>query len=63
LPRIDASLGPAARVTELVRQGNRGAASGRGVYDWSARDPEVLRGARFRELFRWLRVDREARGQ
>jgi 3-hydroxybutyryl-CoA dehydrogenase len=63
LPHIDASPEPAAKVTELVRQGNRGAASGRGVYDWSARDPEVLRGARFRELFRWLRVDREARGQ
>ncbi len=59
LPHIDAKPEPAPEVTELVRQGHRGAASGRGVYDWAARDADALRQARFRELFRWMRVDRD----
>lgn len=63
LPHIDARPEPDPKVTALVRDGARGLANGRGIHDWSARDGEALRAARFKELFRWQRLDRQARGQ
>lgn len=63
LPYIDARPEPDGRVTALVDEGARGVANGRGIYDWTKRDGEALRAARFKELFRWQRLDREARGR
>lgn len=59
LPHIDARSHPDEKVTALVNDGARGLANGRGIYDWTTRDGEALRAARFKELFRWQRVDKE----
>ena len=57
-PDLDASPAPPAAVAELVAAGHRGLPSGRGIYEWSARDGEALLAARRTELFRWLKADR-----
>jgi 3-hydroxybutyryl-CoA dehydrogenase len=62
LPHLDVSPQPAARVTEQVRAGHRGPASGQGVYDWTRRDADTVLSARMNELFRWLKKDREDNG-
>jgi 3-hydroxybutyryl-CoA dehydrogenase len=53
-PGLDAGTTPPAAMGELVRQGHRGLASGRGLYDWSARDGRALLARRVEELFRHL---------
>jgi 3-hydroxybutyryl-CoA dehydrogenase len=60
-PALDVSPEPPAAVGELVAAGHRGLPSGRGVYDWSARDGAALLQARMDELFRWLKADRAGR--
>jgi 3-hydroxybutyryl-CoA dehydrogenase len=58
VPHLDVSPEPPEQIRDLVEAGNRGVPSGRGVYDWSQRDPDALLRARMDELFRWLRIDR-----
>jgi 3-hydroxybutyryl-CoA dehydrogenase len=54
-PGLDASAAPPAALGELVRAGHRGAATGRGIYDWTRRDGQALVAARVEALFRHLR--------
>jgi 3-hydroxyacyl-CoA dehydrogenase len=53
-PGLDRSTEPPPAMAELVGQGHRGLASGRGFYDWSARDGDELVARRVEELFRHL---------
>jgi 3-hydroxybutyryl-CoA dehydrogenase len=53
-PELDRSVEPPAALGALVREGHRGLASGRGLYDWSARDGVGLLARRAEELFRQL---------
>jgi 3-hydroxybutyryl-CoA dehydrogenase len=53
-PELDRSVEPPAALGALVREGHRGLASGRGLYDWSARDGADLLARRAEELFRRL---------
>jgi 3-hydroxybutyryl-CoA dehydrogenase len=50
-PGLDASGAPPAAMAQLVRDGHRGFASGRGLYDWSARDGRALVRQRAEALF------------
>jgi 3-hydroxybutyryl-CoA dehydrogenase len=59
MPDLDTSPEPPTEIADLVAAGANGLASGRGVYDWSKRDGKGLVAARMRELFRWLKHDRE----
>ena len=61
IPHLKTDPQPASAVTELVGAGHRGLPSGRGVYDWSARDGAALLEQREEELFRHLARDRLAR--
>ena len=54
MPDLDNSSAPPRAIADLVKQGERGLSTGRGVYDWSKRDGEALLKARMDELFRWL---------
>jgi 3-hydroxybutyryl-CoA dehydrogenase len=53
-PGLDRSTEPPAAMAQLVGQGHRGLPSGRGFYDWSARDGGALVARRVEELFRHL---------
>lgn len=53
-PGLDRSAEPPAVMGELVQQGHRGLSTGRGLYDWSARDGRALLVQRVEELFRHL---------
>jgi len=57
-PSLDTSKAPPKALDDLVAAGHRGLPSGRGVYDWTARDGKGLLDARMAELFRWLAADR-----
>jgi 3-hydroxybutyryl-CoA dehydrogenase len=59
LPDLDTSPEPSPEIAKLVEQGANGLANGRGVYDWSKRDGNALIAERMRELFRWLKHDRD----
>ncbi len=61
-PHLDVAPEPPEAVRALVEAGCRGLPSGRGLYDWAARDGEALLTARRAELFRWLKDDRQRRG-
>jgi 3-hydroxybutyryl-CoA dehydrogenase len=50
-PGLDASGAPPAAMAQLVRDGHRGFASGRGLYDWSGRDGRGLVRRRAEALF------------
>jgi 3-hydroxybutyryl-CoA dehydrogenase len=50
-PGLDASAAPPAAMAGLVRDGHRGFASGRGIYDWSGRDGRALVSLRAEALF------------
>jgi len=52
LPDLDTSKAPPAAIAELVKAGNFGLKSGKGVYDWSQRDGKALLAARAGRLFR-----------
>ncbi len=60
-PELDVSASPPDRLAGLLAEGNRGLPSGRGVYDWSARDGGALLAARRAELLRWLKADADAK--
>jgi 3-hydroxybutyryl-CoA dehydrogenase len=55
----DASNSPLAR---LIEQGHLGMRTGRGFYDWTARDPAEFRRRRDREIIRRLKILREEEG-
>ena len=61
IPHLNTGSQPASVVTELVVEGHRGLPSGRGVYDWSARDGAALLKEREEELFRHLVRDKAGR--
>ena len=63
IPHLKTGSQPAPAVTELVDAGHRGLPSGRGVYDWSARDGAALLEEREEELFRHLARDKARRRQ
>jgi hypothetical protein len=51
LPGLDCSKAPPERLTALVKSGNFGLKSGKGIYDWSERDGKPLLAARAQRLF------------
>lgn len=59
LPSLDASPTPPAAIAELVKAGNYGLKSGRGVYDWSSRDGKALLAARADRLFQCMKESEE----
>jgi 3-hydroxybutyryl-CoA dehydrogenase len=56
-PSLDRSTEPPMPIGALVREGHRGVANGRGIYDWSDQSGEALLSARRHELLRWLKID------
>lgn len=61
IPHLKTGSRPASAVTALVDAGHRGLPSGRGVYDWNARDGAALLEEREEELFRHLARDKARR--
>ena len=61
IPDLDRAPHPSPKVGELVKAGHTGPSTGRGVYDWTKRDPRALLSARMNELLRWLAVDQAER--
>jgi len=57
LPDLDTSKAPPAAIGALVKAGNLGLKSGKGVYDWSKRDGQKLLAERAGRLFRHLAED------
>jgi 3-hydroxybutyryl-CoA dehydrogenase len=57
-PSLDRSAEPPTAIGALVREGNRGVASGRGIYDWADEGGAALLSSRRQELLRWLKIDR-----
>ncbi|MGY8996017.1 MAG: 3-hydroxyacyl-CoA dehydrogenase family protein [Alphaproteobacteria bacterium] len=58
-PAIDNSDAPPEALTELVRQGNYGLKTGKGIYDWSQRDGPALVARRADRLFQHMAEDAE----
>ena len=56
-PDLDTSTAPPEAVTALVKEGNYGLKSGKGIYDWSKRDGQALLAARAERLFEHLAED------
>ena len=56
-PDLDTGKAPSAAVTDLVKAGNFGLKTGKGIYDWSTRDGQALLRARADKLFEHLRGD------
>ena len=52
LPDLDTAKSPPAAIGDLVKAGHFGLKTGKGVYDWSARDGRALLAARADRLFR-----------
>ncbi|MFN4140448.1 3-hydroxyacyl-CoA dehydrogenase family protein [Aestuariivirga sp.] len=52
LPDLDTAKAPPRAVGHLVAAGHLGLKSGRGIYDWAARDGQALLAARADRLFR-----------
>jgi 3-hydroxybutyryl-CoA dehydrogenase len=57
LPDLDISKAPPEAVGELVKAGNFGLKSGKGVYDWSRRDGKALLAARADKLFQHMKEE------
>lgn len=57
LPDLDVSKAPPEALTALVKDGNFGLKTGKGVYDWSKRDGKALLAARADRLFRHMAED------
>lgn len=51
LPGLDTTKAPPAAIADLVKAGNFGLMSGKGVYDWSQRDGKALLARRADKLF------------
>jgi 3-hydroxybutyryl-CoA dehydrogenase len=58
-PAIDRSEAPPEVLTELVRAGNHGLKTGKGIYDWSQRDGKALVARRADRLFQHMAEDAE----
>ncbi len=58
-PDLDNTKVPPEAVTQLVQQGHFGLKSGKGLYDWSARDGQALLAKRADRLFQYLAEDAE----
>lgn len=58
-PELETSPDVPPAIHNLTALGQRGLASGRGVYDWTQRDADALLAARVEELFRHLKRDKE----
>jgi 3-hydroxybutyryl-CoA dehydrogenase len=58
LPDLDTSKSPPAAIAELVKAGNFGLKSGKGVYDWNSRDGKALLAARADKLFQHMKEDK-----
>ncbi len=58
LPDLETAKHPPAAVGDLVKAGNFGLKSGRGVYDWSQRDGKALLAARADRLFQHIAEDK-----
>ena len=56
-PAIDNSDAPPEALTELVKQGNFGLKTGKGIYDWSQRDGQALAARRADRLFQHMAED------
>ncbi|MBN36726.1 MAG: hypothetical protein CMM46_18480 [Rhodospirillaceae bacterium] len=56
-PAIDDSKTPPEALTELVRAGNHGLKSGKGIYGWSERDGQALAARRADRLFQHMAED------
>ena len=52
---LDNSSAPPRLLVDAVRQGNLGAKTGKGIYDWSAERLAEVKSVRDRELMRWLK--------
>ncbi len=59
LPDLDTAKAPPSALSGLVKDGNFGLKSGKGVYDWSKRDGPSLLAARADRLFQHLREDQQ----
>ncbi len=57
LPDLETARVPPQVVSDLVKAGNFGLKSGKGLYDWSTRDGKALLAARADKLFQHLRED------
>ncbi len=58
LPDLDTAKSPPAAIGALVKDGHFGLKSGKGVYDWNARDGKALLAARADRLFRHIKEDK-----
>jgi 3-hydroxybutyryl-CoA dehydrogenase len=56
-PAIDTATKPPEALTALVRDGNFGLKTGKGIYDWNQRDGKALLAARADRLFQHLAED------
>jgi 3-hydroxybutyryl-CoA dehydrogenase len=62
-PDLDCSHDPSSSpLACLIEQGHLGMRTGRGFYDWTARDPAEFRRRRDREIIRRLKILREEEG-
>jgi 3-hydroxybutyryl-CoA dehydrogenase len=59
MPDLETSSTPHRKIAELVQAGANGLANGQGVHDWSKRNGQALVAERMKELFRWLKHDRQ----
>ncbi len=59
-PGLDATPNPPQALTDLVEAGHFGLKSGKGIYDWSARDGKALLAARADRLFQHRAEDEQA---
>jgi len=57
LPDLDSSKSPPKAIADLVAAGHLGLKSGKGVYDWSARDGKALLAQRADRLFEHMKAD------
>ena len=58
-PDLDTSKTPPTAVGDLVKAGNFGLKTGKGVYDWSTRDGQALLRARADKLFEHMKAERK----
>ncbi len=58
LPDLETAKHPPAAIADLVKAGNFGLKSGRGVYDWSQRDGKALLATRADRLFQHIAEDK-----
>lgn len=60
---LDNATGPHPFFNALIAEGRTGVKAGRGFRDWPGDRADRIKQNRDRELIRWLKVDREAKGE